>query len=125
MRILADQDVYILTIDKLKGWGHNVVTVKELGMQTASDDEILHAARDTNCLFLTRDKDFGELIFLKEEIANGVILLRGTLKKIEMIHSTLQKLLQKYAEDELKCFFCVVEPSRYRIRHLKKEEKVK
>lgn len=25
---------------------------------------------------------------------------------------------QKYAEDELKSFFCVVEPDRYRIRRL-------
>jgi predicted nuclease of predicted toxin-antitoxin system len=118
MRILADQDIYKFTIDKLKAWGHDVATVKELGMHGASDEELLHTAREANRLFLTRDKDFGELIFLKEEVTTGVILLRATLKEVEMVHLTLQKLLQKYAEDELKSFFCVVEPGRYRIRRL-------
>lgn len=32
MRLLIDQDVYRVTIDQLKEWGHDVVTAKELGM---------------------------------------------------------------------------------------------
>lgn len=118
MRFLADQDVYKLTIDKLKQWGHNVVTAKELGMQSGSDENLLNAAREANRLLLTRDKDFGSLIFLREEVSTGVILLRGTSKTIEKVHLELQKLMQEHKEDELKYSFCVVETNRYRIRHL-------
>lgn len=63
MRILADQDIYKFTVDKLKAWGHDAITVKEISMQKASDQKLLHAARETNRLLLTRDKDFGEIIF--------------------------------------------------------------
>lgn len=118
MLILADQDVYKLTIDKLKEWGHNVVTVKELGMERASDEELLEAASEANRLLITRDKGFGALLFLKEKISIGIILLRGTPKTIEKVHHKLQKLMQEHGEDELKCSFCVIEPHRYRIRHL-------
>lgn len=118
MRILADQDVYKLTIDKLKEWGHDVVTAKELGMQRASDEDLLNAAREDNRLLITRDKDFGALIFLREEVSTGIILLRVVPKTIEKVHRELQKLMQEHSERELNCSFCVVEPHRYRIRHL-------
>jgi predicted nuclease of predicted toxin-antitoxin system len=35
--------------------------------------ELLQKARVMKRLFVTRDKDFGALVFLKEEIATGVI----------------------------------------------------
>ena len=61
MRVLADQDVYQVTIEQLKKWGHDVVTAKELGMQKAGE----------------------------------------------------------HPEEELRNLFCVVEPHRHRIRHLR------
>lgn len=32
MRFLIDQDVYQVTVDQLKEWGHDVTTVRELEM---------------------------------------------------------------------------------------------
>jgi predicted nuclease of predicted toxin-antitoxin system len=119
MRILTDQDVYKVTIDKLKELGHDVVTAKDLNLQKASDQDLLNTARETNRLLLTRDKNFGALLFLKEEkITTGVILLRGSPKTLKKLHQELQKLMQEHSEDELKCSFCVMEPTRYRIRRL-------
>lgn len=118
MRFLSDQDVYKITIDMLKEMGHDVITAKELGMQRASDEDLLKFAREDDRLLITRDKDFGALLFLKEEISAGVILLRGTPKTIGKLHHQLQKLVMDQSEDELKRAFSVVEPDRYRIRHL-------
>jgi hypothetical protein len=36
MRFLTDHDVYYLTIEWLRKEGHEVVTVKELGMERAA-----------------------------------------------------------------------------------------
>jgi predicted nuclease of predicted toxin-antitoxin system len=77
MRILADQDVYQMTTDKLTEWGHDVITARSLDMQKAPDEEILRAAKKARRLLITRDKDFGELLFLKEKDTAGVILLRA------------------------------------------------
>ena len=64
MRFLVDQDVYQVTIEWLKKEGHDVVTAKELGMQRAADQDLLKKAKEKDRLFLTRDKDFGALVFL-------------------------------------------------------------
>lgn len=78
MHFLADQDVYRITIDVLKEWGHDVVPIKEIGMARARDENLLSAARKVDRILITRDKDFGELLFLKEEMGTGVIFLRGS-----------------------------------------------
>ncbi len=41
MLFLIDQDVYKITVDKLKEWGHDVVTAENLGMQRASEEKAL------------------------------------------------------------------------------------
>lgn len=118
MLFLADQDVYKITIDFLKEAGHNVVTVKDIGMARARDEDLLKAAQEGNRILITRDKDFGELLFLKEELRTGVIFLRGAPKTFAEIHRELNRLLLEHNEHELKKSFCVVEVGRHRIRHL-------
>ncbi|MDP3030004.1 MAG: DUF5615 family PIN-like protein [Deltaproteobacteria bacterium] len=119
MRLLVDQDVYRVTIEVLEKWGHDVATAKQFGMQRASDEELLKKAQETGRLFITRDKDFGSLVFLREEIATGVIFLRIAPKTITEVHAELQRLFIEHKEEELMRLFCVVEPRRHRIRHLK------
>ena len=118
MQFLADQDVYHITVEWLREEGEDVVTAKELGMQRATDEVLLKKARELDRLFLTRDKDFGALVFLKAVESSGVILLRVTPMTVDEVHRELQRLLGEHKEEELKRSFCVVEPHRYRIRRL-------
>lgn len=118
MRFLIDQDVYRVTSDQLNAWGHDVVLAKDIGKQRAPDRELLMHSKETGRLLVTRDKDYGSLVFLEEMYSSGVILLRMTPLSIEDVHKELHLLLQKYTEEELKHLFCVVEPHRFRIRHL-------
>ncbi len=67
MKLLADQDVYHITIEWLRKNGHNVVTAREIGMARAADEELLAKAKEVNRLFLTRDKDFGAFWTLMTE----------------------------------------------------------
>jgi len=122
MKILTDQDIYRLTVEKLKQWGHDVITAKELGMHKSSDEDLLKTSRKTGRLLITRDKDFGSLIFLRTQESVGVILLRMVPKTIDKVHNELYRLLQEQTQDILKNFFCVVEPKRYRMRRLSREK---
>ena len=115
MRFLTDQDVYFSTITLLREWGNDVVTAKELNMNKAKDEELLLKAKALNRIFVTRDKDFGALVFMKD-INNGVILLRMTPSNIEETHRELKYLLSEHTEEELNQYFSVVEPNRHRIR---------
>ncbi|MBI5408558.1 MAG: hypothetical protein HZA14_04255 [Nitrospirae bacterium] len=72
----------------------------------------------TTVAYLTRDKDFGAIVFLEENISAGVILLRGKFAEVDSIHHELSALLKKYTEDKLHNYFCVVEKDSYRMRSL-------
>jgi len=118
MHFLTDQDVYQMTIDFLIELGHSVITVRKIGMHKASDHELLKKAKEMNRIFITRDKDFGTLVFLEKTLSSGVILLRGKPTSINKIHKELERVLRAHSETELHHYFCVVEPNRYRVRHI-------
>ena len=118
MRFIADQDVYNLTIEELRKWGHEVITARDLGMQQASDEDLLDKARALSFIFLTRDKDFGTLTFLREQVSTGIIFMRCSPTNLEKVHRELKRLLSEHKEEELKGCFSVVEHNRYRLRRL-------
>lgn len=118
MRLLTDQDIYYFSIKWLKKEGHDVLTASDLGMSIVSDEKLLAKAAELNRIFVTRDKDFGALVFLKNKISCGVILLRTTPENIKKTHAVSEILFTEYEEKELQNLFCVVEPNQYRIRHL-------
>jgi len=45
MRLLADQDIYKITIDHIRECGHDLLTANELGLQQASDEDLLIKAQ--------------------------------------------------------------------------------
>ncbi len=64
MHILADQDVWQKTVDVLRNAGHDVVTARALDLASADDRTLLERAAAEGRILLTRDKDFGTLVFL-------------------------------------------------------------
>jgi len=64
VKLLLDQDVYETTARFLIALGHDVVRVAELGMAQAADEENLHKAQELKRIFVTRDRDYGNLVFV-------------------------------------------------------------
>ena len=120
MRFLLDQDVYALTDRFLSGLGHDTVTVGTIGLSQASDLQLLSAAIEQGRILVTRDRDFGTLVFLNE-LRAGVIYLRIAPSNLSVIHQELQRVLGAYSEDELKRAFVVVEPGRHRFRRVERQ----
>ena len=117
MRFLLDQDVYALTAGFLRQLGHDVVTAADLGGSRASDSELLEIAQQQDRLLVTRDRDFGSLVFL-QRLGSGVIYLRVTPTNVGEIHDELLRVLQLYPEAELHRAFVVVERGRHRFRRI-------
>jgi predicted nuclease of predicted toxin-antitoxin system len=117
MRFLLDQDVYLPTIRFLTDLGHDVLLVEQIGHSRAPDSELLRIAQEQDRIFVTRDRDFGGLVFLTGSGA-GVIYLRVSPSTMQAVHEQLATVLASYSEDELKTAFVVVEPGRYRFRRL-------
>jgi predicted nuclease of predicted toxin-antitoxin system len=117
MRFVLDQDVYAITARFLRDLDHDLVTAADLGASRAADEELLSIAHEHKRLFMTRDRDFGSLVFVKE-LGAGIIYLRILPSTVNAVHAELERVLQSYSEEDLHKAFVVVEPGRHRFRRI-------
>jgi predicted nuclease of predicted toxin-antitoxin system len=117
MKFLLDQDVYAITEHFLREQEHDVVTASSLGLSRALDSELLKIAGEQGRIFVTRDRDYGNLVFV-QHVGSGVIYLRILPSNMNEVHAELKKVLENYNEDELAKSFVVVEKGRHRIRRI-------
>jgi predicted nuclease of predicted toxin-antitoxin system len=117
MKFLADQDVYAITIAFLGGLGHDIVRAAQLGLAQAEDAELLRVTHEQARILVTRDRDFGALVFVRGS-GTGVIYLRILPSTQDAVHAELERVLTLYSEQELQASFVVIEPGRHRIRRL-------
>ena len=114
MKFLLDQDVYAATLRFLSGLGHDVIPVAQIGLAQATDEDLLKTAHDQNRIFVTRDRDFGNLVFVKG-LGAGVLYLRILPSTQNSVHGELERVLKAYSEDELKNAFVVIEAGGHRL----------
>lgn len=115
MRFLADQDVWAYTLGTLREWGHDVTSAADVGLVRAPDSELLEEAHQRERILVTRDRDFGRLVFAGGETA-GVVLFRIAPSTQDAVHDELALVLKKHTHSELQRAFVVIEPNQYRIR---------
>lgn len=120
MKLLLDQDVYAVTARFLDGLGQDVVPVAQLGLSQAEDKEILRVAQEQERVLVTRDRDFGNLVFV-QALGAGVLYLRMLPSTQNAVHAELERVLTTYSEEELTKAFVVVEAGGHRIRRLPRE----
>lgn len=115
MKLLLDQDVYAITAQFLISSGYDVIRVAEIGLAQASDEEILKIAQEQNLILITRDRDYGNLVFVRL-MGAGVIYLRMLPTTLNEVHKELIRVLETYSETDLSKAFVVVEPNGHRFR---------
>ena len=117
MRFLADQDVYAVTVRLLRDLGNDTATAADLGLSRATDSDLLVVAQRQGRILVTRDRDFGGLVFL-EHLGAGIIYLRVSSLSLDAVHAELARVLALYSEEDLHSAFVVVEAGRHRFRRL-------
>jgi len=95
MRFLLDQDVYAVTVRFLRDAGHDVLTAADIGASRALDETLLATAHEQARFFMTRDRDFGALVFVRGFEA-GVIYLRVEPATFQAVHEELAHVLESY-----------------------------
>jgi len=122
MKFLLDHDVYASTARFLSDLGHDVVPVAKIGLSQAYDSDLLKTAHEQGRIFVTRDRDFGGLVFV-QDLGAGVIYLRMLPSTQNVVHQELARVLKEHSEVELMSAFVVVEPGRHRFRRLANKKK--
>lgn len=78
MKFLLDQEVYASTARFLNSLGHDVVPVARIGLSQADDSDLLKTACEQDRVFVTRDRDFGGLVFVQDLVP--ALLEKGWLR---------------------------------------------
>lgn len=117
MKFLLDQDVYVITVRFLAALGHDVIRAAEVGLSTASDEDILREAQSRGRLLVTRDRDFGNLVFVRG-LGPGVLFFASFRPRRTQFTASWNESCQVYSEEELRKAFVVVEPGGHRFRRL-------
>ena len=98
--------------------GHDAVHAASIGLASASDAEILEAARRQGRVVVTADLDYPRLLALERADGPGVILFRGGSYSDREMLDLLDRVLAKAAEHELERSVTVVDRQRIRRRRL-------
>jgi len=117
LKFIADVNVEKPIIDYLSGKGYDVKWIPDYDCQIL-DKDLLIMAKAENRILITNDKDFGELIFLRNKLSAGIILIRvkgqGVQNKVKLI----KRLLQRYS-DKLSNNFVIITDNKFRFISLK------
>lgn len=110
MRFLVDECTGPAVAQWLRRQNHDVISVFD-EIRGADDREVIQKAFEQNCILITNDKDFGELVFREKKPHKGVILLRLEDERATNKISVLKHLLEKYEKSIPGCFIVVTETS--------------
>ena len=118
-RILADENIPLALSLALRTANHDVVSIHDLHLQGASDEDVLKAAIQDSRILLTADKDFGLILELGPLAGTGkVILLRYQILDWNKIAAELTAALEATGQEltTASALLIVVSEGQYRIR---------
>ena len=99
--------------------GHDVLSARD-GYSKSSDEDLLALAHSEERVLITKDKDFGELVFLRRLPHSCIVRLTGMSVRQEA--EALTALIQNHRESLLEETLIVVSNDHIRIRRARIED---
>jgi predicted nuclease of predicted toxin-antitoxin system len=119
VRLLIDNALSPAVRDELNRAGHDAVHVRELGLQSAPDEEIFDRAVQDDRVVVSADTDFATLLALRKQTTPSVVLFRhGSQHRPADQAALLKANLPQLAATLEAGSIVVIEPNRIRIRAL-------
>ncbi|MBW7964847.1 DUF5615 family PIN-like protein [Bradyrhizobium sp. BR 10261] len=113
---LADECVTASLVLELRNAGHDVLYIAEFAASLSDVDVMALASREGR-LLLTADKDFGELVFRRNQVVPGLILLRIDPGNNELVRARLLEAVDRFGQG-LFGRYVVIDEIRLRSRPL-------
>ena len=114
MKFLADEGVDRTIVEGLRLLGFDVYYVLE-EVRSLDDQILLKLANEENRILISRDKDFGELVYRLQQSHAGVILIRLEGETSQNRATIVCKLIDQY-QQYLPKSFAVIQKGVIRIR---------
>lgn len=119
MKLLLDANLSPRIAESLRILGFDAVHVVDLGLVTASDDEIFDRAATEGRVVVTADSDFGTLLAMRRATSPSVIHLRQVAElRAEEHLNLLSANLPQIVDDLDRGAIVSLSPTRLAIRDL-------
>jgi len=119
MRPLLDANLSPRVAEALRDAGFDAVHVADLGLLTATDDEIFDRAAADGLVVVTADSDFGALLAVRRTKSPSVVHLRHVAELVaEVPTDLLVANLPQIAEDLDRGAIVSLSPTRLAVRDL-------
>ncbi|MBI2826723.1 MAG: DUF5615 family PIN-like protein [Planctomycetia bacterium] len=116
MQFLADMGVSTRVTQWLRSQNHDVVHLRDRGLQRLPNGEIFRRATQERRVVLTFDLDFGEIVAASHGSTVSVVLFRLRNTRSESVIARLETVLPQARADLLPGAIVVVDESRHRVR---------
>jgi predicted nuclease of predicted toxin-antitoxin system len=119
MKLLVDANLSPRVAEGLRAGGFEAVHVADLGLVTASDDEIFDRATAEGFTVVTADSDFGMLLALRRATSPSIVHLRHVAELAPEGHvGLLSANLPQIADDLDRGAIASLSPTRLAVRDL-------
>ena len=115
MRVFTDHCVHTDVVEALLKIGVEVERAIEKGLERSPDEEIFNYILKSSQVFLTFDKDFGNIIRFDIKSSKGVVIIYTEKMMKTQIIKTIINFFQKIKEKDLKGKLFVIEPRGIRV----------
>ena len=102
----------------LEDAGHNAVHWSQVGDPKALDVSIAEWAKDNGYVILTHDLDFGDLLFVSNDHAPSVIIVRERDTSVEQLLEPVQRVLTQFEQELRSGALIAMTNSMARVRRL-------
>ena len=118
MKFLADAGISPKTVAFLNAAGHDAVHVRQIGLQRASDADIVRRARQEGRVVLTFDLDFDLILALGVADSPSVVIFRLSDETSTSVNWKLEAVITERRAELEQGALILVEDGRYRMRPL-------
>jgi len=117
MKIKLDECVDVRLAQVLKRAGYEVLTVREQNMLGVSDEDLYEHCIARDCVLVTLDRDFSNVLRYPPDPTPGIVVLRGPNDLFPTMRVLMKTFVQALTKTQyrLKGRLWVVEPGRMRI----------
>jgi predicted nuclease of predicted toxin-antitoxin system len=98
--LLTDENIHPELVGLLRGYGHDVLDVKESGLIGSTDVDLMRRSVAERRVIITHDGDFGRLAVAAGEPVTGIVFLRPGHLDVAFSHATIDFLYRNTGEIE-------------------------
>jgi len=109
---LLDEHIARSTVEMLRDLGYDVKWIVEEGLQGADDEVLYQLAVAEQCVILTLDSDFGQMVCIRSDRLAGALILNFKPRNTEECNKRLRGVLERVGDPTDRLIIV----SRYRIR---------